>query len=117
MKKILEILQYGETDIRFNTDLKPAGNPDTIPGLIGTISFSMMTKLWGGNEQDIIAIIRALTIADLAVSVNRKEMIRMLDEDSAAFAKILQETRREIERNSGKGISFPPGIQPAKTRS
>lgn len=117
MKKILEILQYGENDIRFNTDLNPTAKPDTIPGLVGSFAFTMMTSLWGGKEQDIIAIIRALTIADLAVSVNRKEMVKMMDEDSAVFAKILQETRREFEKNGGKGISFPPGIQPAKTRS
>ena len=34
MKKILEILQYGEADIRFKTDLKKKKKPDTIPGLI-----------------------------------------------------------------------------------
>ena len=117
MKKILEILQYGETDIRFNTDLKPAEKPDTIPGLVTAFSFSMMTSLWGGNEQDIIAIIRALTIADLAVSVNRKEMIKMIDRDSREFARILQEARREFEKRGGKTIQFAPFIMPGKNRS
>lgn len=79
MKKILEILQYGETDICFKTDLKPSEKPDTIPGLIAAFSFSMMTSLWGGNELDVMAIIRALAIADLAVSVNREEMIEMIE--------------------------------------
>jgi len=117
MKKILEILQYGETDIRFHTDLKPSKRPDSIPELISGISFTMMTSLWGGNEQDIIAIIRALAIADLAVSVNRKEMIKMMDQDSKLFADLLQEARRNFADNGGKTIEFAPGIQPPKTRS
>ena len=45
MKKILEILQYGQTDIRFNTDLKPSSRPNQIPELISGVSFSMMTSL------------------------------------------------------------------------
>lgn len=117
MKKILEILQYGETDIRFKTDLKPTEKPDTIPGLIGAVSFSMMTSLWGGNELDILAIIRALAIADLAVSVNREEMISMMDQDSAIFARILQEAHQEFRKNGGKAIQFAPFIQPGKTTS
>ena len=87
MKKILEIHQYGETDIRFHTDLRPTEKPESIPELVSSVAFSMMTSLWGGNEMDILAIIRALAIADLAVSVNRKEMIKMMDQDSKAFAQ------------------------------
>ena len=117
MKKILEILQYGETDLRFHTDLKPTQKPDTIPGLITSTAFSMMTSLWGGNEQDILAVIRALAIADLAVSVNRKEMIKMMDQDSKAFADILEEAHREFEKSGGKIIRFAPGIMPGKTKS
>lgn len=117
MKKILEILQYGETDIRFRTDLKPASHPDIIPNLVAGVSFSMMTSLWGGNEQDVMAVIRALAIADLAVSVNRKEMIKMMDQDSEAFARIIVEARREFEKNGGKVFVFPPNINPSNTRS
>lgn len=117
MKKILEILQYGDTDIRFRTDLKPTEKPDTIPGLITSVSFSFMTSLWGGNEQDILAVIRALTIADLAVSVNREEMVKMMDQDSKMFADILREAHREFEKNGGKTVRFAPFIMPGKTRS
>ena len=117
MKKILEILKYGETDIRFKTDLKPTEKPDTIPGLIDAFSFSMMTSLWGGNELEVMAIIRALAIADLAVSVNREEMIEMMDQDSAEFAHILKEAHEEFKKNGGKVIQFAPFIQPGKMRS
>ena len=117
MKKILEILQYGETDIRFHTDLKPSEKPDTIPGLVSTAAFSMMTSLWGGNELDILAVIRALAIADLAVSVNRKEMIKMIDQDSKFFADLLREARQSFERDGGKVVTFAPFIQPGKSKS
>ena len=117
MKKVLEILQYGDTDIRFNTDLKLTEHPDSIPPLIGAFSFSMMTTLWGGNEMDIMAVIRALAIADLAVTGNRKELIRAMDEDSEMFAEIIKETRREYEKMGGRVITFPAEIMPSKTRS
>ena len=117
MKKVLEILQYGETDIRFNTDLKLAEHPDAIPPLIGAFSFSMMTTLWGGNEMDIMAVIRALAIADLAVTGNRKEMIKAMDQDSEIFAKIIKDAHREYEKKGGRVITFPAEIMPSKTRS
>ena len=117
MKKILEVLQYGETDIRFNTDLKPTAHPDSLPMLVGNAAFAMTTKLWGGNELDVLAVIRALAIANLAVSVNRKDMIKMLDKDSETFARILVETRRDFEKNGGRVITFPPEIMPSKTRN
>ena len=85
MKKILEVLQYGDIDIRFNTDLDPIKHPNVIPDVITRTSFAMTTRLWGGNERAVLAMIRALAVADLAVCVNRKEMVRHLDEDSEAL--------------------------------
>ena len=49
MKKILEVLQYGETDFRFNTDIDPVKNPKVIPDILTGITFSMATRLWGGK--------------------------------------------------------------------
>ena len=117
MKKILEILQYGETELRFKTDLKPAAHPDSIMDLISRAAFSMMTSLWGGNEQDVLAVIRALSIADLAVSTNRKEMIRMMDEESKAVAQMIREAMQQMEKGGARIMTFPPGIGPAKTKS
>ena len=117
MKKILEILQYGQTDIRFNTDLKPSSRPNQIPELISGVSFSMMTSLWGGNEQDVLAVIRALAIADLSVSTNRKEMIRMMDQDSEMFSRILMESHQEFVKHGGKAVLFPPEVIPSKSKS
>lgn len=55
----------------------------------------MVTRLWGGNETAVLAMIRALAIADLAVSVNRKQM----------------------ERNGEKVIRFAPGVTPSSFKN
>ena len=117
MKKILEVLQYGDMDIRFNTDIDPVRNPEIILDTIAKVTFSMMTKLWGGNEQAVLAMIRALAIADLSLSVNRKEMIRYLDDSSKMMVKSLAEARKEFEKNGGKMMTFSPGVMPGKMKS
>lgn len=117
MKKILEVLQYGDMDIRFNTDLDPAKDMNVIPDVISRVAFAMTTTLWGGNEQAILAIIRALAIADLSVSVNRKDMIRYLDNASKLMAKTMDEAKKEFEKRGGKMITFGPGVMPGSTKS
>ena len=90
MKKILEVLQYGEMDIRFNTDIDVNKNPEVVLDIVSKVAFSMATKLWGGNELSVLAMIRALSIADLALSVNRKEMIKELDRSSETMARTMK---------------------------
>ncbi len=117
MKKILEVLQYGEMDIRFNTDIESVKNPESIPNTISRLTFAMMTKLWGGNEQDVLAMVRALAIADLALSTNRKEIIKYLDESSKMVVRTLVEAKKQFESQGGKVITFGPGIMPGKNKS
>jgi len=117
MKKILEVLQYGDFDIRFDTDFNPVKNPNVIPDVISRTAFTMVTRLWGGNEQAVLAMIRALAIADLAVSVNRKEMLRHFDEDSAALARSFREAKREFEKKGGRMTMFPPGKKPDSVKN
>ncbi len=114
MKTILKVLRYGEHDYRFETDFDPKNNPQAIFDVIAGVSFAMMTSLWGGNENAVIAIIRALAIADLSLCANRKEMIRMLDEESGKLANVHAETKKEFEKSGGKVVTFAPGIQPSK---
>lgn len=113
MKKILEVLQNGEIDIRFHTDFDPVKNPNVIPDVISRTAFAMVTKLWGGNEMAVLAMIRALAIADLAVSVNRKQMIRFLDEQSSFMARSFEESLKEMEKKGGKIMRFAPGVKPS----
>ena len=117
MKKILEVLQYGDGELRFNTDVDVAKNPNIVSETVTRAAFTMVTKLWGGNELSVLAMIRALAIADLGVSINRKQMIRELDGASADLAKTIKMATKEFEKNGGKVITFPPGMHPSTTQS
>lgn len=113
MKKLLEVLQYGGMDIRFNTDVNVKKDMQLIATLPGIAGIAMMTKLWGGNEAAVLAMIRSLAIADLAVSVNRKEMIRSLDEISAETAATLLKAKEEFEKEGGQVMTFSPAVKPS----
>lgn len=117
MKKILEVLQYGDHDIRFNTDIDTKKDPDIIPDVIIRAAWAMVTTLWGGNEQSVLAMIRALAIADLGVSVNRKDMVRFLDNASCDLERSMDEAREMARRDGIQIQTFAPGISPNKTRS
>ena len=117
MEKILEVLRYGEFDIRFNTDIDPLKSPVVIPDLISRVSFNMATKLWGGNEQAVLAMIRSLAIADLGLAVNRKEMLRWLGSQSELVARALDHAKKDFEKDGGKVMVFGPGIMPGKMKS
>ena len=78
---------------------------------------AMMTTLWGGNEQAVLAMIRALAIADLGVSVNRREMVGFLDDASGMLEASIHDARRAFEQSGGKITVFGPGVAPPKSRS
>ncbi len=94
MKKILEVLRYGENDIRFNTDIDPLKDPEIIHQTVTELAMAMMTSLWGGNEQAVLAMIRALAISDLGVSVNRRQMVAFLNEASEVRSDCLRAPRK-----------------------
>ena len=61
----------------------------------------MSSSLWGGNELNVLAMIRALAVADLGVSVNRGEMVRYLDGELSfpeAVSLLRQSTRHFAKR-------------------
>ena len=117
MKKILEVLQYGETDIRFNTDIDVEKNPEELQPLVIALIMTMATKLWGGNELSVLAVIRGLILADLSLSVNRKEMIKLMDEESGKLAKALADTFSEMRKKGMTVHTFGPGVKPPKIKS
>lgn len=51
------------------------------------------------------------------MSVNREEMISLMDQDSRTFAKLIRDARKSFERNGGKAIFFEPAITHGKTKS
>ena len=117
MKKILEVLQYGEHELRFNTDIDVKQNPEAVHEIIVKAVMTMATKLWGGNEISVLAMIRALSIADLTLSVNRKDMVKHLDRASADYAATLKETEEEMRKHGIDIVKFPPGVQPSDQKS
>ncbi len=117
MKKILEVVDYGNFDIRFNTDIDITRTPDAVLEVIAKTTWSMSTRLWGGNEQSVLAMIRALAIADLSLSVNREYMIRQLDETSRDMAKTFREAMAAVQQNGTRVMTFGPGIMPGKSKS
>ena len=116
MKKILEVLQYGDGKLRFNTDLDVKKDPMAIMDLTVSAMFSMATKLWGGNEQTVIAVIRALFVADMAISVDRKVVLNGLGEESEKMGEHFMKMMKELQ-SEGKAMSFPPGVQPPSSKN
>ena len=118
MKKILEVLQYGDSDIRFNTDIHVEKSPGIIiPDITTKVSFTMATKLWGGNELSVLAMIRALAIADLSLCVNRVQMLREMGELSANLARSFKETTEMMKKEGYQIQTFSPLVQPSKIKS
>ncbi|MBO4428219.1 MAG: hypothetical protein J5771_07045 [Bacteroidales bacterium] len=117
MKKIIEVLQYGANDIRFKTDFDVEKDPQSVLDVALLATMSMMTSLWGGNETSVVAIIRALAIADLAASVNPDKMLEEMGKAAAGIAKSIQEAKEQFEKSGGRITTFAPGIQPGKTKS
>jgi hypothetical protein len=77
----------------------------------------MATRLWGGNECSVLAMIRSLAIADLSLCSDRKEIIRYLDESSMVMAHAFMDTKKEIEKRGGNVHIFGPSIMPSKMKS
>lgn len=65
MKRILEVLQDGDGQLKFRTDINVWEDPMASMDIIQNAMLSMSTTLWGGNEQSVLAMIRSLAIADL----------------------------------------------------
>lgn len=116
MKKILEVLQYGDGELRFNTDLDVKKDPMAIMDLTVSAMFSMATKLWGGNEQTVIAVIRSLFVADMAISVDRKVVLNGLGEESERMGEQFMKMMKDLQ-DQGKAMSFPPGVQPPSSKN
>ena len=57
MKKVLEVLQCSNGELKFNTDLDVKKNPMVMMDVTTSAIFSMATRLWDGNEQTVIAAI------------------------------------------------------------
>ena len=116
MKKILEVLQYGEGELRFNTDLDLQKDPMAIMDLTVSAMLSMATKLWGGNEQTIIAVIRSLFVADMAISTDRKTVLKGLGYEAEKMGDEFIKMMKTLQEQ-GKAMTFPAGVQPPMSKN
>ena len=73
MKRILEVLQDGDGQLKFRTDINVWKDPMASMDIIQNAMLSMSTTLWGGNEQSVPALIRQLALADKPLSTNSNE--------------------------------------------
>ena len=110
MKRILEVLQDGDGQLKFNTDINVWKDPMVSMDIIQNAMLSMSTTLWGGNEQSVLAMIRSLAIADLALCTNRDEMIEHLKDASGSLADAFNSVLQE-EQLRGSVTIFPPNVR------
>ena len=116
MKTILEVLQCRDGELKFNTDLDVKKNPMEVMDLTFTAMFNMATKLWGGNEQTIIAVIRALFVADMAISVDRKIVLKGLGQESEKMGEEFMKMMTELQAQ-GKAMTFPPDMSSPSSKN
>ena len=117
MKKNLEVLRNGENDIRFNTEINLSNNLVIIPDIMSSVTFAMATKLWGGNETDVLAMIRLLYIADLSLSSNREGMLKRMGEEAEIKARSLRLPMAYFKRAGGYVGVFSPNSRPSDKKS
>jgi len=109
MKKILEVLEDSNGELKFNTDVDVIKNPESVIDITGRAIFAMATKLWGGNEHSVIAMIRAMFIADMALSPDRDIVCKGLAKESKVMYEIFQKSISQC----GEVQTFPPGFGPS----
>ena len=112
MKKILEVLQDSSGQLRFNTDIDVMKNPQMALDITQSAMISMATTLWGGNEMSVLAMLRALAIADLSVSVNQNEMIEYFKTSSKSLGEAFRSAMKDAQRQ-GRATIFPPNVKPS----
>ncbi len=107
----MEVLQDGSGLLRFNTDIDVTKNPQMALDITQSAIISMATTLRGGNEISVLAMIRALAIADLSVSVNQNEMIEYLRQSSKSLGEAFRLAMENAKRQ-GRATIFPPNVKP-----
>ena len=111
MKRILEVLQDGDGQLKFRTDINVWKDPMASMDIIQNAMLSM-----SGNEQSVLAMIRSLAIADLALCTNRDEMIEHLKDASRSLADAFNSVLQE-EQLRGSVTIFPPNVRARPEKS
>ena len=109
MRKILEVLQSSTGELTFNTDVDVEKDATVVMDIMSSAMFCMATKLWGGNEQSVIAVIRALFIADMAISADGEFIMKGIMKEAAHMGKLFNDMMAAMEAR-GVAQSFAPGV-------
>lgn len=109
MRKILEVLQSSTGELTFDTDIDVEKDPTAVMDIMSSAMFCMATKLWGGNEHSVIAVIRSLFVADMAISADRDIVSKGLVQEAAHMGKLFDDMMGAMEKK-GKVQSFAPGV-------
>lgn len=109
MRKILEVLQSSTGELTFDTDIDVEKDPTAVMDIMSSAMFCMATKLWGGNEHSVIAMIRALFVADMAISADREVVGKGLVQEAAHMGKLFNDMMGAMEKR-GQAQSFAPGV-------
>lgn len=78
--------------------------------------FSMATKLCGGNERTVVAVIRALFVADMAISVDRKIVLKGLGGEAEQMDELFMNMMNELQ-SQDKAMTFPPSVQAPSSKN
>lgn len=109
MRKILEVLQSSTGELTFDTDIDVEMDPTAVMDIMSSAIFCMATKLWGGNEGSVIAMIRALFVADMAISSDRDIVMKGLMQEAAQMGKLFNDMMKALEEK-GAAQRFGPGV-------
>ena len=111
MKKILEVLECSNGELKFYTDVDVKKNPTAVMDVASSAVFTMATKLWGGQEDSVIAVIRALFVADMTLSVDRNVIMQGLGQEAERMSEVFNDMMNQLVK-AGKAQTFGPGIKP-----
>ena len=109
MRKILEVLQSSTGELTFDTDIDVEMDPTAVMDVMSSAIFCMATKLWGGNEGSVTAMIRALFVADMAISSDRDIVMKGLMKEAAQMGKLFNDMMKALEEK-GAAQRFGPGV-------
>ena len=91
MKRILEVLQCSDGELKFNSEIDVDSDPTVVMDIMSSAMFCMATKLLGEKENSVVAMIRALFVADMAISLDRDIILKGLSKEAAHMGKLFND--------------------------
>ena len=96
-KKVLEVLQCSDGELKFNSEIDVDSDPTVVMDIMSSAMFCMATKLWGEKENSVVAMIRALFVADMAISVDRDFILKGLSKEAAHMGRLFNDMMEKFQ--------------------